>query len=77
MRVLLSHHKVVIALEVDAEKWIAEQKAKEDEIKEYAFNLIFLHLADSVIRKVDDMVTAFDLSNKLDSLFFCSKFNIS
>ena len=62
---------MVIALEVDAEKWIAEQKAKEDEIKEHAFNLIFLHLADSVIRKVDDMVTALDLSNKLDSLFFC------
>ena len=34
MRVLLSHHKVVIALEADAAKWTAEQKAKESEIKE-------------------------------------------
>ena len=69
MRVLLSHHKVAIALEEDAVKWTPAQKAKESEIKEEAFNLIFLHLADSVIRKVDGMVTAPGLWNKLDSLY--------
>ena len=60
---------MVITLEVDVTKWTAEQKAKELEIKEEAFNLIFLHLANSVIHKVDGMVIAFDLWNKLDSLF--------
>ena len=61
MKVFLSHHKVVIALEADETKWKAEQKAKSAEIKEEAFNLIFLHLADSVIRKVDGMENPLDL----------------
>ena len=57
MRVYLSHHKVLIALEENEAKWFAEQKVKASEIKEEAFNLIFLHLADFVIRKVDGMET--------------------
>ena len=69
MKVFLSHHKVVIALEADETKWKADQKAKAAEIKEEAFNLIFLHLADSVIRKVDGMDNPLDLWSKLDSLY--------
>ena len=69
MRVYLSHHKVLIALEEDEVKWSAEQKAKASEIKEEAFSLIFLHLADSVICKVDGMETHVSLWKKLDSLF--------
>ena len=69
MKVFLSHHKVVIALEADETKWKADQKAKAAEIKEEAFNLIFLHLAESVIRKVDGMENPLDLWNKLDSLY--------
>ena len=69
MRVYLSHHKVLIALEEVEVKWSAEQKAKASKIKEEAFNLIFLHLADSVIRKVDGMDTPVSLWKKLDSLF--------
>ena len=61
MKVFLSHHKVVIALEADETKWKADQKAKAAEIKEEAFNLIFLHLADSVICKVDGMENPLDL----------------
>ena len=69
MRVLLSHHKVLIALEVDDCKWSADQLARIEEIREEAFNLIFLHLGDSVIRKVDGMSNPLNLWNKLDSLF--------
>ncbi|XP_052193868.1 uncharacterized protein LOC127802200 [Diospyros lotus] len=55
MRVLLSHHKVLIALESDDRKWSADQLARTEEIREEAFNLIFLHLCDSMIRKVDGL----------------------
>ena len=61
MRVYLSHHKVLIALEEDEVKWSVDQKAKASEIKEEAFNLIFLHLADSVICKVYGMETLVSL----------------
>ena len=69
MKVLLSHHKVLIALEPDDRKWTANQIARTDEVREEAYNLIFLHLGDSVIRKVDGMNTSIDLWNKLDSLY--------
>ena len=49
MRVLLSHHKVLIALKPDDRKWTEDQLARTDEVREEAFNLIFLHLSDSVI----------------------------
>ena len=70
MRVLLSHHKVLIALESDDRKWSADQLARTDEVREEAFNLIFLHLGDSVIRKVDGMNTPIELWNKLESLYY-------
>ena len=69
MRVLLSHHKVLIALESDDRKWSADQLARTDEVREEAFNLIFLRLGDSVIRKVDGMNTPIELWNKLESLY--------
>ena len=69
MRVLLSHHKVLIALEPDDKKWTADQLARTDEVREEAFNLIFLHLGHSVIRKVDGMTYPIALWNKLDSLY--------
>ena len=69
MRVLLSHHKVLVALEPDDRKWSIEQIARTEEIREEAYNLIFLHLGDSVIRKVDGMSNPIDLWNKLESLF--------
>jgi len=69
MRVLLSHHKVLIALEEDDRKWSADQLERIEEIREEAYNLIFLHLGDSVIRKVDGMSNPLELWNKLESLF--------
>ena len=69
MRVLLSHHKVLIALEPNDRKWSDEQTVRTNEIREEAFNLIFLHLGDAVIRKVDGMTNPFDLWNKLESLY--------
>ena len=66
---MLSHHKVLIALEPDDRKWTADQLARTDEVREEAFNLIFLHLSDSVIRKVDGMTSPIALWNKLDSLY--------
>lgn len=33
MRVLLSHHKVLIALELDDRKWTAKQLARIDKIR--------------------------------------------
>lgn len=61
MRVLLSYHKVTIALETDKCKWMVDQIAKEIEINEVAFNLIFLHLVDNVISQVDGMDTPLSL----------------
>ena len=49
MRVFLSHHKVLIAFELDDQKWSADQLVRTNEIREEAFNLIFLHLGDNVI----------------------------
>ena len=69
MRVLLSHHKVALALEPDPEKWPKMEKETKDEILKEAYNLIFLHLGDSVIRKVDGMHTAIQLWGKLESLY--------
>jgi len=69
MRVLLSHHKVLVALEPDDRKWSIDQIARTEEIREEAYNLIFLHLGDSVIRKVDGMSNPINLWNKLESLF--------
>ena len=46
MKVLLSHHKVLITLEKDKDKWTAAQKSKASKIREEAYNIIFLHLAD-------------------------------
>ena len=69
MRVLLSHHKVLIALELDDRKWSDEQTTRTNEIREEAFNLIFLHLEDIVIRKVDDMTNPLNLWNRLESLY--------
>ena len=69
MKVFLSYHKVLIALEEDERKWSTAQLAKASEIREEAYNLIFLHLADSVIRKVDGMETPISLWKKLDALF--------
>ena len=66
MRILLSHHKVLIALETDERKWTAEQLARANKVREEAFDLIFLHLGDSVIHKVDDMNTPIELWNKLE-----------
>ena len=57
MKVYLSHHKVLIALEEDEAKWSAKHKAKASEIVEEAFNLIFLHVSDFVIHKVDGKET--------------------
>lgn len=70
MRVLLSHHKVVVALEADLKKWPTEKKVGKDEIDEETYNLIFFHLSDSVIRKVDGMTSSLLLWGKLESLFF-------
>jgi len=61
MRVLLSHHKVLIALKEDDRKWSVDQLARIEEIKEETYNLIFLYLGDSVIRKVDGMSNPLDL----------------
>lgn len=69
MKELLYHHKAVIALQADRSKWNSKQKQKESEIKEQAYDLMFLHLADIVISKVDGMDTPFDLQNKFDYLF--------
>ena len=69
MRVLLSHHKVVLELEPDPEKWPKMEKEANDEILEVAYNPIFFHLGDSVIRKVDRMDTAIQLWGKLESLY--------
>ena len=69
MRVLLSHHKVLIALEPNDIKWFTKQSARTDEIRDEAFNLIFLYLGDTVIRKVDGMTNPLDLWNKLESLY--------
>lgn len=56
-RVLLSYHKVAVALEAKKDKWTVDYITKEFEINEIAFNLIFLHLFDNVILQVDGMVT--------------------
>ena len=70
MKVYLSHHKVLIALEEDEAKWSAEQKAKASDIREEAINLIFLHVADFVIRNVNGKETFLSFwKKKLDSLF--------
>ena len=69
MRILLSHHKVLLALEPDDRKWSVDKLARTDEIREKTYNLIFLHLGDSVIRKVDGMNTLIELWNKLESLY--------
>jgi len=69
MRVLLSHHKVLIALELDDRKWSNEQIAKTNEIRKEAFNLIFPHLGDTMIRQVDGMTKPLDLWNRLESLY--------
>jgi len=61
MRVLLSHHKVLIALEPDDRKWSPDQLARTEEVREEAYNLIFLHLGDFVIHKVDGMNSPLDL----------------
>ena len=61
MRVFLSHNKVQIALEPDDRKWSPDQLARTEEVREKAFNLIFLHLGDSVICKVDGMNSPLDL----------------
>ena len=61
MKVLLPHHKVLIALEPDNRKWSPDQLARTEEVRQEAFNLIFLHLGDSVIRKVDGMTSPIDL----------------
>lgn len=46
-----------------------EQIGRIAEIREEAFNLIFLHLGDSVIRKVDGMDNPTNFRNKLESLY--------
>ena len=61
IRVLLSHHKVAYALVADIMKGLTDQLAKKLEVNEMTYNLIFLHLADSVIRKVDGMNTPLEL----------------
>ena len=69
MRVLLSYHKVLIALEPNDRKWSVDQLARTDEVREEAYNLIFLYLDDSVIRKVNGMNTPIELWNKIESLY--------
>ncbi|MDD0148551.1 hypothetical protein PSY31_22960, partial [Shigella flexneri] len=44
MRALLTHHKVLIALEADTSKWSKEKMALKDEIDEEAHSLITLNL---------------------------------
>ena len=61
MRVLLSHHKVLIILEPYNRKWSIDHIARTEEIREEAYNLIFLHLGDNVIRKVNGMSNPIDL----------------
>ena len=68
-RVMLSHHKVFIALEPDDRKQTVDQLAGTNEVREEAYNLISLHLGDNVIRKVDGINTPINLWNKLDSLY--------
>ena len=69
MRVLLFHHKVLIALEQHQRKWSNEQIARTNEIREETFNLIFLYLGDTMIRKVDGMTNPLDLWNRLESFY--------
>lgn len=49
MKVLLSYHKVAWTLEVDKSKWPPKQLQKKEEIREEEY-LIFLHLADNIIK---------------------------
>ena len=69
MKVLLSLHKVHWALEKELEKWPEAIQAKKAEVDEEAFNLLFMNLADRVIRKVDGADTALKLWVKLESLY--------
>lgn len=61
IKVYLLYYKVAIALEPDEARWLAKQKTKAAAIKEEASNFNFLHLADSIIHKVDNMITPLDL----------------
>ena len=69
MRVLLSHYKAHWALENELEKWPEALKAKKSEVDEQAYNLLFMNLSDTVIRKVDGADTALKLWVKLESIY--------
>lgn len=69
MKVLLSHHKAHWALEKELEKWPEALKAKKSEVDEQAYNLLFMNLSDTVIRKVDGADTALKLWVKLESIY--------
>lgn len=69
MRVLLSHHKVAVALETYKGKWTVDHIEKEANINEVALTLSFFHLVDNVIRQIDGMDTSLSLWAMLDSLY--------
>lgn len=68
IRSLMSHIKVLIALEPKLEKLSEDQKKRKAEIDE-ATNLLVLSLLDCVLRKADSCFTLVDIWNKLESLF--------
>ncbi|GAB2274337.1 hypothetical protein Dimus_039084 [Dionaea muscipula] len=69
MRALLSHEKLLIALEKDVKKWNEEQLKKVDSINDDAYSLIVLNLSDTVLRKVDGCETVISLWDKLETLY--------
>ena len=69
MRALLSHHKVLIALEPKEDLWSEDCKKRKPEIDEEAYNLLILNISDSVIRKVFGCKTPLHLWGKLETLF--------
>ncbi|XP_031266617.1 uncharacterized protein LOC116125023 [Pistacia vera] len=69
MKALVSHNKVGIALEKDAEKWPADKLKRKAKIDEEAYNLIVMNLADNMLRKVDGLEAPIALWGKLETLY--------
>ena len=69
IRALLSHNKVLVALEADENKWSEEALKRKPEILEEAYNLLILNLSDAVLRKVDGLESAIEVWDKLKSIY--------
>ena len=69
IRVVLIQQNVDLMIENEFEYLVTLKSFQRNEIKKSAYNTLYIHLADNILREVDDLADLVEIWKRLDHLY--------